>query len=184
MKHLTLILGGSHSGKSRYALECGKNLARGSNPSVSPDTDGTRKYFLATAQALDEKMVTQIEACKKERSSDWITIEESIKVPDVIGFLHNRTDVLVIDCLTLWLSNLLLTRHDYDIEKEAGLFLSMIKRVDYSVIVVSSETGCGIVPPDPISRLFCDTLGPIHQKLSALANDLYFMVAGRPLRVG
>ena len=171
MKHLTLILGGSNSGKSRYALEHGKNL-------------GAKKYLLATAQALDETMATRIEVSKKERSPEWTTIEEAIKIPDVIGFLHNRTDILVIDSLSLWLSNLLILRHDYDIEKEADLFLAMIKRVDYSVVVVSSEMGCGVIPPDPTSRLFCDTLGHLHQRLATLSNDLYFMVAGRPLRVG
>jgi len=176
MKHLTLILGGRNSGKSRYALEYG------SKSEIAPT--GGKKYLLATAQAMDEKMAERIGTSKKERSSEWITVEEAIKVPDVIGFLHNRTDVLVIDSLSLWLSNLLLLRHDYDIEKEATLFLAMIKRVDYSVIVVSTEIGCGIVPPDPTSGLFCDTIGPLHQKLAALSNDFYFMVAGRPLRVG
>jgi adenosylcobinamide kinase/adenosylcobinamide-phosphate guanylyltransferase len=174
MKHLTLILGGRNSGKSIYALEHGGKTA------IAP----VRKYLLATAQALDEKMAERIETSKKERPSEWTTIEEAIKVPDVIGFLHNRADVLVIDSLSLWLSNLLILRHDYDIEKEADLFLAMIKRVDYSIIVVSTEIGCGIVPPDSTSQLFCDTLGPLHQKLAALSNDLYFMVAGRPLQVG
>ena len=170
MKHLTFILGGRDSGKSKFAIKHGQTL-------------GEKKYLLATAQALDENMVQQIELCKSGRPSDWNTIEESIKVPDVVGFLHKRADVVVIDCVSLWLSNLLIVRSDYDIKREAELLIETIKRVDFSVVVVSNEVGCGIVPPDPVSRLFSDTLGPMHQKLSALSNEVYFMVAGRPLRV-
>ncbi len=170
MRHLTLILGGTRSGKSRFALSHGKTL-------------GEKKYLLATAQALDEEMVARIEAHKKERSADWTTLEESIKVPDVVGFFQKKADVVVIDCLTLWLSNLLMVETYYNLEKEADMLISAIKRVDYAVVVVSSEVGCGIVPADPASRLFRDNLGLLHQRLAALANEVFFMVAGIPMRV-
>jgi len=176
MKHLIFILGGSCSGKGRYALEKGDSLypSGGSVP---------RKYYLATAQALDEGMTARIEARKKERSADWITLEESIKVPDAFGFLNKRADVVIIDCLSLWLSHLLMIKSDYDILTETEVLIAAIKRVDFTVIAVSSELGCGFVPADPVSRLFTDTLGQMHQTLAALADEVYFMKAGIPLQL-
>jgi adenosylcobinamide kinase/adenosylcobinamide-phosphate guanylyltransferase len=176
MKHLTLVLGGHCSGKGKFALEHGTRLC----PSDLPKP---RKYYLATAQALDDGMAARIEARKKERSSDWITLEESIKVPDAFGFLNKRADVVVIDCLSLWLSHLLMIRNDYDILAEAESLILAIKRVDFSVVVVSAEVGCGIVPADSVSRLFTETLGRMHQSLAALANEVYFMAAGFPIQV-
>ncbi len=170
MKRLTLILGGSCSGKSRYALEHGKTL-------------GQKKYLLATAQALDEEMAARIEAHKKERSADWITLEESTKIPDVVGFLNRRADVVVIDCLTLWWSQLLMVRSDHNLEKEADLLIAAIQRVDFSVVAVSSEVGCGTTPADPISRSFRNSLGLLHQRLAALSNEVFLMVAGMPMRL-
>jgi adenosylcobinamide kinase/adenosylcobinamide-phosphate guanylyltransferase len=170
VKQLTLILGGSCSGKSRYALEYAKDL-------------GEKKYLLATAQALDEGMATRIEAHKKRRPSDWTTVEESIKVPDVVGFLNRRADVVVIDCITLWLSNLLMVRNNHDLEKEGNALLEVIQRVDYSIVAVSSEVGSGIVPADPISRAFRDSLGMLHQRLAAFSSEVFYMVAGIPMRI-
>ncbi len=176
MKHLTLILGGVCSGKGKYALERGDRYC-------SSDLPAPRKYYLATAQALDDGMASRIEARKKERASDWITLEESIKVPDAFSFLNKRADVVVIDCLSLWLSHLLMIRSDYDIQAESEILIAAIKRVDFSVIVVSSEVGCGIVPADPVSRLFTETLGRMHQSLGAIADEVYFMAAGIPIQV-
>jgi len=176
MKQLTFILGGSCSGKTRFALERGQMLS----PS---DASKAKKYYLATAQALDDGMAARIDARKKERSADWITLEESIKVPDAFGFLNKRADVVVVDCLNLWLSHLLMIRNDYDILAESANMIAVIKRVDFSVVVVSSELGCGIIPADPISRLFTETLGLMHQTLAGLANEVYFMVAGIPMQV-
>ncbi|MBI3358164.1 MAG: bifunctional adenosylcobinamide kinase/adenosylcobinamide-phosphate guanylyltransferase [Nitrospirae bacterium] len=176
MKHLTLILGGCCSGKSKFALERGQSQC-------PLDLPKPRKYYLATAQALDEEMASRINAQKKQRSADWITLEESIKVPDAFSFLNKRADVVVIDCVTLWLSHLLMIKSDYDILTEAEILIAAIKRVDFSVIVVSSEIGCGIVPADSISRLFADTHGLMHQTLASLADEVYFMVAGIPMQV-
>ena len=176
MKHLTLILGGACSGKGKYALERG-------DIHCSSAKSASKKYYLATAQALDDGMASRIEARKKERSADWITLEESIKVPDAFGFLNKRADVVVIDCLSLWLSHLLMIKNDYDILAESETLIAAIKRVDFTVIVVSAEVGCGIVPADPVSRLFTETLGRVHQSLSALADEVYFMVAGVPMQV-
>jgi adenosylcobinamide kinase/adenosylcobinamide-phosphate guanylyltransferase len=176
MKHLTLILGGASSGKGKYAL------ARG-NRYCSSDKQNTKKYYLATAQALDDNMLSRIEARKKERASDWITLEESIKVPDAFSFLNKRADVVVIDCVSLWLSHLLMIRGDYDIQAESETLIAAIQKVDFSVVVVSSEVGCSIVPADPVSRLFTETLGRMHQSLALLADEVYFMTAGIPIQV-
>jgi len=182
MKRFILILGGCCSGKSKFALERGQSLSAADAPQ-SPQGALSRKYYLATAQALDEEMAGKINAQKKQRSADWITLEESIKIPDAVGFLNKRADVVVIDCLTLWLSHLLMIKSDYDILAEAEILIAAIKRVDFSVIVVASETGCGIVPADPVSRLFADTQGLMQQSLAALADEVYFMAAGIPMRI-
>ncbi len=176
MKHLTLILGGTHSGKTTFALERGQSYC-------SPEQVASRQYYLATAQALDEGMATRIETRKRERASHWTTLEESIKVPDAFGFLNRRADVVVVDCLDLWLSHLLMIRSDYDILNEAETMIAAIKRVDFSVVIVSSEVGCGMAHADPISHLFTETLGRTHQALAAMADEVYFMVAGIPMRV-
>jgi len=168
MNHLTLILGGSCSGKSRYALEYGQQF-------------GPRRYLVATAQALQEDMVTRIEAQKRERSAEWIVIEEAIKVPDIVGFLQRKADVVVIDCLFLWLSNLMMVQDPNTIEKEIAKLMTAIKRIDCAVITVSNEIGCGIIPPDPISRGFRDLLGRMHQNLASLSNEVVFMIAGIPM---
>ncbi|MEK7702616.1 MAG: bifunctional adenosylcobinamide kinase/adenosylcobinamide-phosphate guanylyltransferase [Nitrospirota bacterium] len=170
MKDLILILGGNGAGKSGYALSRGENL-------------GPRKYYLATAQALDEEMAERINRHKKERSESWTTLEEAIKVPDAFGFLNKRADVVVIDCISRWLSHLLMIRNDYDIMAEAQMLLSTIARVDFSVIVVSDEIGCGVTPSDPVSRRYVDTMSQTHRALASMANEVYFMVAGIPLMV-
>ncbi|MEK7286231.1 MAG: bifunctional adenosylcobinamide kinase/adenosylcobinamide-phosphate guanylyltransferase [Nitrospirota bacterium] len=170
MKELIFLLGGTGSGKSEYAISLGENF-------------GPRKYYLATAQALDEETAMRIEHQKKTRSSNWITLEEAIKVTDAFGFLNRRADVVVIDCVSRWLSHLLMIRNDYDIAGEAEALISAIKRVDFTVIAVSNEINCGMVPSDPISRRYADILSQTHRTLASLANEVYFMVAGIPMVV-
>ncbi len=170
MKHLTLILGGCCSGKSKYALEYANQF-------------GEKKTLLATAQALEEDMVVRIETQKKRRPADWTTLEESIKVPDVVGYLNRKADVVVVDSLDLWFSNLLMVESNYDLQKETNLFIDAIQRVDYAVVAVSGEVGSGIIPADLVSRTFRDNIGLLHQRLAAFSNEVFLMIAGIPTKI-
>lgn len=159
LAHLTLVLGGARSGKSRHA----ESLFR----------PGPRAY-VATAQAFDDEMRARIAAHRADRAGDgWSTIEEPI---DLIGALAIDQPVLV-DCLTLWLSNLLLA--DLPVP---SLDAALAAR-RHDTVLVSNEVGLGIVPDNALARRFRDDAGRLHQHLATLADTVTFVVAGIPMRV-
>lgn len=168
MNHLSLILGGARSGKSRFALERGEAL-------------GKEKIFIATAKPTDEEMARRIERHRRERPAGWKTVEAPVRLAEVLPSLEGKGDVVVIDCFTLWLSNLL-TAFDEDEEKVLGEIDRLIKvarSVSLSVVAVSNEVGMGIVPTDHfLSRLFRDLSGTLHQRWAAEADEVYWMMAG------
>jgi len=172
MNHVTLILGGARSGKSRFALAEGSKRGRS-------------KIYIATAQPLDPEMTRRIEQHRKERPVDWATIEEPERLSDTLLAVEGRADVAVIDCLTLWLSNLLVKTHgdDPSIREEINRFIEVAGRVNLCVVAVSNEVGLGIVPIDPASRLFRDLAGLLHQKLAQAAHRVYWMTAGIALTI-
>jgi adenosylcobinamide kinase / adenosylcobinamide-phosphate guanylyltransferase len=167
MNHVTLILGGARSGKSRFALEEGSK-------------HGRSKIYIATARPLDPEMTRRIEQHRWERPPDWTTIEEPERLSDTLRAVEGRADVAVIDCLTLWLSNLLIkTKGDEPfIRDEIERFIKVAGRVNLRVIAVSNEVGLGIVPADPLSRHFRDLAGWLHQRLARSAHRVYWMTAG------
>ena len=160
-----VIGGGSRSGKSRYALE----LAR---------QRGTALGFLATAQALDSEMESRIAHHQKDRGPEFETIEEPFDVLRVIED-YTHLDVLVVDCLTLWVSNMLLAGRDTD----PALWLEAAVLAPFTTIVVTNEVGCGIVPENELARRFRDVAGWANQSVAAKAEEVYWMVFGIPLRV-
>ena len=173
-KRLTLILGGVRAGKSTYA----QKLA----------SKGGRVLFVATAEAGDSDMQTRIEAHRKSRPSDWHTIEEPIDLVGALTPLLDRYDTVLLDCLTLWVSNLLLRGQDADssredIPSETQRLLELYRSADASWIVVSNEVGLGVVPPTKLGRVFADELGRVNQLVAAEADDVYFMAAGLPLKL-
>jgi adenosylcobinamide kinase/adenosylcobinamide-phosphate guanylyltransferase len=172
MNHLALILGGARSGKSRFALDEGSKL-------------GQVKVYIATAQSLDPEMALRIEQHRRERPADWKTIEEPERLSDALRAVEGRADVAVIDCLTLWLSNLLvkMTNDEKRIRDDIDQFVEVACRVDLCVVAVSNEVGLGIVPADPLSRLFRDLAGVLHQQLARTAQEVYWMTAGIPVRI-
>lgn len=172
MNHLTLILGGARSGKSRFAMEHGKK-------------SGVSKYYIATAHALDPEMVRRIEQHQKERPADWKTIEEPERISEALRSIEGKADVAVIDCLTLWLSNLLMKLKDDEkqIRDEMDRFVEVAGGVDLCVVAVSNEVGLGIIPADPLSRLFRDLAGILHQRLAQVAHEVYWMTAGIPVKI-
>jgi adenosylcobinamide kinase/adenosylcobinamide-phosphate guanylyltransferase len=166
-----LITGGARSGKSSHAV----NLAM-----ACPG----RRFFIATAEALDDEMTARIERHRADRPSAFETIEEPLRICEVLESLSSRSGVVVIDCVTLWLSNLL-GRGDGDasIFAEAERLASCAQRLAPATILVSDEVGWGIVPMDPVGRRFRDLLGWANQKIARVADQVILMVAGYPLRV-
>ncbi len=166
---MILITGGCRSGKSRFALDY-------ANQHFS------KKIYLATCQALDEEMAQRIEHHKKMRSPEWQTIEEPIEIVNKITRYGDEADVILLDCITLWLSNLLMRRKDDpEIMEEISRFIDTIKEKQTSLILVSNEVGLGIVPVDPLGRRFRDLSGMANQKIAEVVNTVILMVSGIPI---
>jgi adenosylcobinamide kinase/adenosylcobinamide-phosphate guanylyltransferase len=164
---IILVGGGARSGKSRYALE----LAR---------LRGPRLVFLATAEPLDREMEERIAKHRADRAPEFTTIEEPLKIADAIR--DANADAIVVDCLTLWLSNVMLSfGHDVDAETEE--VLAAVRKSAAAVILVTNEVGCGIIPETTLGRDFRDRAGILNQRVAAVADEVYWMVFGHPLRV-
>jgi len=173
MSRTVLIAGGSRSGKSSYALELAGELGR-----------GPRSYFIATAQPLDHEMRARIEHHRAARSNDFVTLEEPIKLVDQIVALGCKADVLVIDCLTLWISNLMgADWSDARVLAAADALSQALVAAAFPIVVVTDEVGSGVVPEYPTGRRFRDLLGWTNQKVGKVADQIILMVAGHPLVV-
>lgn len=164
---LTLVVGGARSGKSRHA----ENLIAAAPP---PWT------YVATAQAGDAEMAQRIARHRERRGPDWHTVEAPHDLAGALATVHGGRPVLV-DCLTLWLSNRMLAEADVEAEA-AGLEAALAER-RAPVIVVSNEVGQGIVPDNPLARRFRDLQGRLNQRMAARAGRVVLMVAGLPLIV-
>jgi adenosylcobinamide kinase/adenosylcobinamide-phosphate guanylyltransferase len=168
-RKMILITGGCRSGKSRFALDY-------ANQHFS------KKLYLATCEALDEEMAQRIEHHKKMRSPEWQTIEEPIEIVNKIRRYGDEVEVILLDCITLWLSNLLMRRKDDpEIMEEISRFMDTIKEKQTSLILVSNEVGLGIVPVDPLSRRFRDLSGMTNQRIAEVVNTVVLMVSGIPI---
>ena len=163
---MTLVLGGARSGKSRYAEGV---IAALPSPWA----------YIATAEAGDEEMAARIKAHRDRRSAAWRTIEAPLDL--AFAFSECPTIPVLVDCLTLWLSNLMLA--DADIDKQMqGLETSLASRIAPTVLV-ANEVGSGVVPEYPLSRRFRDLQGVLNQRIAARADRVVLMVAGLPLAV-
>ena len=163
-----MVLGGVRAGKSSYA----QKLAQ----------EGSNVLFVATAEAGDGEMAARIEAHRASRPATWDTLEEPIDVASSLEPLIGSYDTVLIDCLTLWVSNLLLRGEDAsagsDIPTQARDLLDLYQRNEASWIIVSNEVGLGVVPPTELGRAYADELGRVNQMVAAEADDVYYMVAG------
>ena len=160
-----LILGGARSGKSAYALELAASFSKD-------------KVFIATAEALDDEMRARIEKHKADRGSAWTTIEEPTEIIEAIA-KNKEAGLILIDCVTLWLTNLMekgLT--DADILKEVSWLSAAIKETAGAVIIVSNELGHSLVSENPLGRRFTDLSGRANQKLAEATDEVYFIIAG------
>ncbi len=173
VKKLILILGGVRSGKSSYAQQLAGE-------------DGGQVLFLATAEARDDEMKHRIAKHKSSRPASWATIEEPLNLASALKSKAATSDIVLIDCITVWLSNLLLRENSVTEEKmlaEIDKLLNAYKRGKASYVIVSGEVGMGIVPEYPLGRIFRDYLGLANQRLAAKADRVVLMVAGIPVVV-
>jgi adenosylcobinamide kinase / adenosylcobinamide-phosphate guanylyltransferase len=169
-KKITLVLGGARSGKSHYAQQ----LATGFS----------RVAFIATAEALDDEMRQRITRHRQERPAEWTTVETPLALEDAI-LQCGAHDLILVDCLTLWTSNLM-AAEDSDsgvIFARAAQLCEALRKVTASVILVSNEVGYGIVPDNDAARLYRDLLGGVNQQVAAVADKVVLLVAGYPLTV-
>ncbi|MEK7450020.1 MAG: bifunctional adenosylcobinamide kinase/adenosylcobinamide-phosphate guanylyltransferase [Planctomycetota bacterium] len=171
MGKLILILGGTRSGKSRYAVELAKQL------------DG-KTVYLATMKCDDEEMKERIKKHKESRPESWQTVEEGQKCDEILLNLRGLCEVAVIDCLTNLIANLL---EQFEEEKQVlscvETMLKIIAESNFTVLMVSNEVGSGIVPVTPLGRKFRDIAGLTNQLAARYADEVYLMTAGIPVRI-
>lgn len=166
-----LVLGGARSGKSIHAQRLAEALA---------EKQGGLLTMIATAEALDDEMADRIAQHKADRGPAWRTIEAPVELPAAIDTLV-AGDVAVVDCLTLWLSNLM--GRDADVGLAGSSLLDSLSRSPATLVLISNEVGFGIVPDNLLARRFRDEAGRLHQKIAAVADEVLLMVAGLPLTV-
>ncbi len=166
---IVFVIGGAKSGKSSFAL-----AKAGELPGM--------KAYIATAEPLDAEMKERIRLHQEERGSDWRTFEEPVKISRVLKEIGGGFSGAVIDCLTLWVTNLLLRTEDP--EEEIDAFLSALGDGNLPpLFIVSNEVGMGIVPDNALSRRFRDLAGRLNQKMANRADTVYLVTAGIPLRI-
>ncbi|WP_022962243.1 bifunctional adenosylcobinamide kinase/adenosylcobinamide-phosphate guanylyltransferase [Halopseudomonas pelagia] len=163
-----LILGGARSGKSRLAEKM-------ANDSGFPVT------YIATSQALDAEMGERIRQHRQRRPAHWALIEEPLALADVLCREAGAERCLLVDCLTLWLTNLLLCEDRARLESEREALLACVSALPGRIILVSNETGLGVVPLGELSRRYVDEAGWLHQALAQRCTRVLFCVAGLPL---
>ncbi len=168
---LTLVLGGARSGKSAFAQSAAEAAAEGR--SVTP-------VMIVTAQAFDEEMRERIARHVADRGDRWRAIESPTALTEAIRIL-TADDIAVVDCLTLWLTNVMLA--DQDLAAEADALLAALAACPAPLWLVSNEVGWGLVPETPLGRRFRDEAGRLHQRIAAIADEVFLVAAGLPLRM-
>jgi adenosylcobinamide kinase/adenosylcobinamide-phosphate guanylyltransferase len=173
---LILVLGGARSGKSTFAQQLAQELG------------GERVLFVATAEAGDDEMQERIEKHRQERPPSWQTVEAPRDAGPSIMARLGQAQVILLDCLTLLVSNLLTAASDPfapEVEKQVvaqvGSLIDCVEQLDATMIIVSNEVGLGLVPPYPLGRAYRDLLGKANQILAQRAKQVYLMVAGIPM---
>jgi adenosylcobinamide kinase/adenosylcobinamide-phosphate guanylyltransferase len=170
VSRIVLVGGGVRSGKSAFALARARAL-------------GARRAYVATAQPSDEEMRVRIDRHQRERGDEFVTIEEPLALAERIASMRG-VDVAVVDCLTLWLSNLLL-RGDGEEQALAAVeaLVGAMQAATFATVVVSNEVGMGLVPEQPLGRLFRDVSGHAHRLVAFRAAEIYFAAMGCIVRL-
>ena len=171
-KNITFVIGGCRSGKSSFALDQA-NRVKGKN-----------KYFIATSVPIDSEMEKRVENHQQERGEDWITIEEPVRIYEKINQYSPKAGVILVDCLTLWVSNLLF--HSYDKTQIDGAIKHLencLVQCECPVFLVSNEVGCGIVPENKLARQFRDFAGLVNQRIAKIADKVVMTIAGIDVQI-
>lgn len=171
MGKIVFITGGARSGKSRLA----ESLAEGF---------GTPLCYIATGEARDEEMAVRIAAHRSRRGNGWQTVEEPIRLMEALKAAEGRFQAVLVDCVTLWLTNLLLSHEDADRAlAEARALAALLPELTIPIVLVSNEVGMGIVPENALARSFRDLAGKANQTLAAAADEVYVTISGIPLKL-
>ena len=169
-KGCLLVIGGARSGKSSFALDLCNNL------------EGKR-YFIATAQAFDDEMEDRIKRHQVERGNEWETIEETVDICERVKEIDSDDAIVLIDCLTLWLSNLYM-KYESDVDRvydDIEKLISTVSKIKGRVVLVSNEVGMGIVPENKLARLYRDASGTMNRKIAEKSDKVVINFAGLPM---
>ena len=166
------MIGGCRSGKSNHALQIADNLP------------GDRKIYVATCVPQDDEMVQRVARHQRERSQNWATIEEPLALPQIIQENSPKADVMLVDCLTLWVSNLLMDAgDDKKLEAHISQLIAALEKAACPVVLVSNEVGAGVVPENRLARQYRDIIGWVNQAVAKTACQVVWMVAGIPVTI-
>jgi adenosylcobinamide kinase/adenosylcobinamide-phosphate guanylyltransferase len=171
MGRITFILGGVKSGKSHYAIKLAKRLKG-------------KTAFIATCISADKEMKRKIELHKKSRPKHWKLVEEGKDLLLSLAKLKDRYETILIDCLGLWISNLLMENlTDRLIEKEIKNFARFISKLKTKIILVSNDVGSGVIPENFLARRFQNLIGLANQMITKIADEVIFMQSGIPIKI-
>ncbi len=172
MNEIVFIIGGCRSGKSQHALQTAEKMP------------GSRKIYIATCVPQDDEMKQRVAKHQKERDRSWATVEEPVHLPVAISERSQEADVILVDCLTLWVSNLLMETDDEEkLEQTISQLIDTLEKATCPIVLVSNEVGTGIVPENKLARQYRDIIGLANQAVAETAGRVIWMVAGIPLTV-
>ena len=172
MKEIVFVIGGCRSGKSSHALQTAEKMP------------GSRKIYMATCVPQDDEMKQRVAKHQKERSQGWETVEVPLELPEAILENSRKENVILVDCLTLWVSNLLMEADDEKkLEKMIAQLTATLEKAPGSIVLVSNEIGTGIVPENKLARHYRDLIGLANQAVAKTAGKVIWMVAGIPVTI-
>jgi len=172
VKGVTFVIGGCRSGKSKHALQIAAKIA------------GKRRIYIATCMPQDDEMKQRVARHQKERGSSWTKVEEPLHLAEAILENSLKADVILVDCLTLWVNNVLMeTDNEKQIEAKLSRLMAALEKAASPIVLVSNEVGAGIVPENRIARQYRDIIGRVNQAAAKAAGKVIWMVAAIPVTV-
>ena len=172
MTEVTFVLGGCRSGKSSHAL------------ALAADRIGAENCFIATCVPYDDEMQDRVRRHQQERGKDWRTVDAPLELSEAVEKHAETADVMIVDCLTLWMNNLIMEDlSDEAVFEKVEALKSALEKVQCPVFLVSNEVGTGIVPENRLARRFRDLTGFANQRVAVFADQVIWMVAGIPVRI-
>ena len=165
---ITFVLGGVRSGKSQFAEELVVK-------------SGLKPVYIATGRASDDEMLDRIELHQSRRGEDWQTLEEPLALVDALQQASNPGRMVLVDCITLWITNLMMA--EANINHECNGLIRFLEEASVPIVIVSNETGMGVMPMNKMAREFNDIAGEVHQKIASVSDVAYLVAAGLPLRL-